>query len=75
MQGEVKLRYIQDISERRRILHACHVERTAGHLGRTRTFHRIKERFMWHGMLKDVTEMVCQCNNNQKLCILCGRLM
>ncbi len=59
MQGEVLLRYIQDADQRKKILHACHVKKTAGHLGRTRTLHWIKERFMWHGMVKDFTEIVC----------------
>ena len=53
------LRYVQDGEQRKKILHACHVDQTAGHMGRTRTLHRIKERFMWHGMVKDVNEMVC----------------
>ena len=41
-----------------KILYACHVEPAAGHLGKNRTIHRIKERFMWHGIVKDVMEMV-----------------
>lgn len=52
------LRYVQDEKEKKRILHACHVDATAGHMGRTRTLCRIKECFMWHGMVKDVQNMV-----------------
>ena len=55
----VLLRYVQSSEQRKKILHACHVDKTAGHMGRTRTLYRIKERFMWHGMVKDVQEMVC----------------
>lgn len=52
------LRYVQNREERRKILQACHVDKTSGHMGRTRTLYRIKERFMWHGMVQDVNEMV-----------------
>ena len=51
------LRYITN-QEKMKILHGCHVDPTAGHMGRERTIHRIKERFMWHGMVKDVNELV-----------------
>ena len=53
------LRFIQSQDEQKRILQACHVDATAGHMGKTRTIFRIKERFMWHGMVKDVKELVC----------------
>ena len=36
-------------NERNRILHACHVDPTAGHQGKSRTIYRIKERYIWHG--------------------------
>ena len=44
--------------ERRKILHACHVDATAGHMGKSRTMYKIKEKYMWHGLVKDVLEMV-----------------
>ena len=52
------LRFIVSKEEQRKILLACHVHPTAGHMGRTRTISRIKERFMWHGMVNDVQDMV-----------------
>ena len=52
------LQFVQSENERERILHACHIDVTAGHMGKTRTMYRIKERFMWHGMVKDVKELV-----------------
>ena len=58
LKKEMWLRYVKDIHERKRILHACHVDATAGHLGRERTLHRMKERFMWLGMYRDVQELV-----------------
>ena len=42
----------------RSILLACHVDPTSGHMGKSRTIFRIKERFMWHGMVKDVADLV-----------------
>ena len=36
----------------------CIIRKTAGHMGKTKTIYRIKERFMWHGMVKDVANMV-----------------
>ena len=52
------LRYIESDQERKKILQACHIDATAGHMGKTRTLFRIKERFMWHGMVKDVVQLV-----------------
>ncbi len=52
------LRYIISSDEQQKILHACHVDPTSGHMGRTRTLCRIKERYMWHGMVNDVQSMV-----------------
>ena len=58
LQGEVMLRFVVSKHEQEEILLSCHVDPTAGHMGRTRTLYRIKERFMWHGMVKDVQDMV-----------------
>ena len=52
------LRYLQSKEEQVKVLHACHVDPTLGHLGKTRTIYRIKEQFMLHGMVKDVVNMV-----------------
>jgi len=58
LQKEVTLHYIQHETERKRILHACHVDATAGNMGRERTLFRIKARFMWHWMVRDVQNLV-----------------
>ena len=58
MQVVATLRYIQDEKERKRILHRCHVHPTLGHLGLTKTLYRLRERYMWHGYVKD-SKMVC----------------
>lgn len=61
------LRFVHNKDEQLKILHACHVDSTSGHLSKTRTTHRIKEHFMWHGMVKVVQTMVSSadllCNN------------
>ena len=41
-----------------RVAQACHVDVTSGHFGVTKTVARIKERFMWKGILRDVKSMV-----------------
>ena len=58
MQKEVLLRYIQSLEECQKILLACHIDSTSGHMGKTRTLYRIKERYMWHGMVQDVVSLV-----------------
>ena len=42
-----------------KILAACHLDPTAGHMGEKRTVKRITERYIWNGIVKDVKEMVC----------------
>ena len=54
------LQYVQSKTEQQKILNGCHVDATAGHKGKTRTLYKVKERFMWHGMVKDVqVSMLC----------------
>ena len=45
--------------ERTKILKACHVDATAGHMGIKKTVSKITERFMWPGVIKDVKNLVC----------------
>ena len=52
------LRYVVNKEEQKKILLACHIDPTSGHMGRTHTLYRIKERFMWHGLVNDVQNMV-----------------
>ena len=52
------MRYIQNRTEQMRVAQACHVDVTSGHFGVTKTVARIKERFMWKGILRDVKSMV-----------------
>ena len=52
------LRYVVNKEKQKKILLACHIDPTSGHMGRTRTLYWIKERFMWHGLVNDVQNMV-----------------
>ena len=54
----VELRYIGDASEQQKILQACHIDTTAGHMGEKKTIARISERFVWPGVVKAVKQMV-----------------
>ena len=53
-----KVKYIQDRKEQIRITTCCHIDITSGHLGVTKTIARIKERFMWKGIVEDVKNLV-----------------
>ena len=57
-QGVVEVKYIRERAEQERILRANHIDVTAGHMGVKKTLNRINERFMWHGLVKDVEDMV-----------------
>ena len=52
------VKYIQDSQERQRILKACHVDPTSGHMGVKKTTYRVTERFFWKGVTKDVANLV-----------------
>ena len=45
--------------EQTKILKACHVDATAGHMGIKKKVSKITERFMWPGVMKDVKDLVC----------------
>ena len=52
------MRYIQERKEQRRIAMACHVDPTSGHMGIRKMMARIKERFTWKGVYRDVEAIV-----------------
>ena len=52
------MRYVQNRKEQMRVAQVCHVDVTSGHFGVAKTVARIKERFMWKGILSDVKSMV-----------------
>ena len=63
LKKEVWLRYVKDIREQKKILHACHVDATAGHLGRERTLHRMKVNYFL---------IVCNISTNSAFTIICN---
>ena len=54
----MEIRFVGDKKGQRRIMKACHVDPTSGHMGVKRTLSRISERFIWPGMVKDVNDTV-----------------
>ncbi|KAH8413932.1 hypothetical protein KR215_005138, partial [Drosophila sulfurigaster] len=51
---------------RPRVLHECHDQPAAGHLGVRKTILRISQRYYWPGMHLDVKKHVRQCLSCQK---------
>lgn len=43
------------------VLEACHEDLTAGHMGFSRTYERVSERFYWDGMYVDIKHYVSSC--------------
>ena len=54
----VELRYIRDHSEQQKILRACHIYATTGHMGEKKTIAWISERFVWEGVVQAMKQMV-----------------
>ena len=54
----VEVKYISNRDEQKKILLACHVDPTSGHMGVKQTLNRISERFKWPNMVKDVQDLV-----------------
>ncbi len=48
-------------SLRHTILVACHDDVTAGHLGVSKTYEKIRARYYWHGMYKDIEHWCRSC--------------
>ena len=43
------------------ILTSCHDDATAGHLGPTKTYEKVRNRYYWHGMFKDIEHWCRTC--------------
>jgi hypothetical protein len=48
-------------SERRRVLEMCHDNKTSAHLGVTKTLEKIRQRYYWPGLQRDVHQEVAGC--------------
>ena len=44
------------------VLHYCHDNKVAGHLGREKTILKVKQRYIWHGLTKDCILYVTSCS-------------
>jgi hypothetical protein len=62
-QGKETANYtIRDgLTLRESILKACHDDITAGHLGRTRTYDKVQQRYFWSSLVGDVERYVRAC--------------
>ena len=47
------------------ILQACHDDITSGHLGETRTYDRVTQRYFWHGISRDIERYIKACPDCQ----------
>lgn len=47
--------------DRAKIIHMCHDEPTAGHLGSFKTFSRVQNQFYWPKMRQDISKYVARC--------------
>ena len=59
-------------SLKHKVLYYCHDAKESGHLGQTKTFARLKDKFYWYGMTKDTILYVQQCavcNRTKKLSV------
>ena len=66
------MRYVQNRCGSLRFVTSTYVDVTSGHFGVAKTVARIKERFMWKGILSDVKSMVTHvacglCNWHSKI--------
>ena len=58
----VWLEVVLSCTQREHIPKACRSDPTAGHLGRTKTFYKISERYYWPGLYKEVKKFVSICS-------------
>nr|CAH0102049.1 unnamed protein product [Daphnia galeata] len=63
--GEASLRFCVLKTLREGILKACHDDITVGHLGRTRTYDKVQQRYFWNSLAGDVDRYVRACRECQ----------
>ena len=61
----VPLRVVDDTETKNQVLKEFHDTLWAGHRGVWATYHKIKERYWWKGLYKDVEEFVASCTTCQ----------
>jgi hypothetical protein len=62
---DVELRLCIPKELRPTILQACHDDITSGHLGETRTYDRVTQRYFWHGISRDIEKYIKACPDCQ----------
>ena len=60
------LQAIVPFSERRHILQYCHDHKTSGHLGVTKTLSKIRQKYYWPGLQRDVRLYIAGCEQCAK---------
>ena len=58
----MKTQIVVPPSLRDKILHECHNNLTSSHLGQRRTLFRVRQKFVWFGMRKDVEDFIRKCD-------------
>lgn len=64
--GENRLYVPNDEALKARILHECHDSKISGHLGTEKTIERVKQRFYWPAMDKEIRRYVGTCDQCQR---------
>ncbi len=62
---DVELRLCIPKELRTTILQACHDDITSGHLGETRTYDRVTQRYFWNGISRDIEKYIKACPDCQ----------
>lgn len=63
--GKVLYQAVLPYSKRRTVLSQFHDERTSAHLGFRKTLEKVKLKFYWHGLQKDVKQYIAGCEKCQ----------
>ena len=63
----VDYQYIVPYSERRNILQQYHDEKTSGHLGIKKTLSKVRSRYYWPGLQRDVRQYIAGCDSCSKI--------
>ena len=64
-EGGVPLRVVDDVETNNQVLKEFHDTLLARHKGVWATYHKIKERYWWKGLYKNVEEFVVVCTECQ----------
>ena len=60
-QQSLRSQVVIPASLRHDILISCHDDPTAGHLGHIKTYEKVRQRYYWHGMFKDIEHWCRTC--------------